>query len=197
MRANPSMSGLRRRASGMTLIELIVAVAVLAILVAIAVPSFREISLRNRSTNAVNGLLADLALARSEAVKQQRNAYVTAAGGDWNAGWSVWVDANNNNANDGPPNEPALREQGHLNNPDMDTSNQFTLQAVIGATAGGGSTPQVGFGPMGQAVDPDTGARFALCRPDGDANKSVGVQIELSGRAASMRDLTILGLGCS
>lgn len=196
MRAKPSGPG-RLAVSGVTLIELIVAVAVLAILITIAVPSFREISLRNRSTSAVNGLLADLALARSEAVKQQRNAYVTAVGGDWNDGWAVWVDANNNNANDGPPNEPALREQGHLNNPDMDTSNRFTLRAVAGATAGGSAAPQVAFGPMGQAVEPADGARFALCRPDGDASKSVGIQIELSGRAASTRDLSILGLGCS
>lgn len=180
--------------AGFTLIELIIAVAILAILLALAAPTFAEISLRSRSTNAVNALVGDLALARSEAVKRARTAYVS-ANGNWNDGWQVWVDENNDGVRGGA-DEEVLKEQGAINDPDMATSIRFTLRAVGGATAGSTAITQVGFGTLGQTAEPNNGARFALCRPDGDAAGSVGVQVELSGRAASQRNLSTLGLGC-
>src|SRR5690606_14778958 len=81
-----------RPVTGFTVIELIITVAVLAILIAVATPSFRELSLNNRTTSATNNLLADLALARNEAVKTARPAFVSARG-TWSEGWIVWVDA--------------------------------------------------------------------------------------------------------
>jgi prepilin-type N-terminal cleavage/methylation domain-containing protein len=180
--------------AGFTLIELIIAVAILAILLALAAPTFAEISLRSRSTNAVNALVGDLALARSEAVKRARTAYVS-ANGNWTDGWQVWVDENNDGVRGGA-DEDVLKEHGAINDPDMATSIRFALRAVGGATAGSTAITQVGFGTLGQTAEPNDGARFALCRPDGDAAASVGVQVELSGRAASQRNLATLGLGC-
>ena len=45
------------RCAGFTLIELIIAVAVIALLAAIAYPSYREILMRSRRTDAVTSLL--------------------------------------------------------------------------------------------------------------------------------------------
>ena len=73
---------------------------------------------------------------------------------------------------------------------------RFSLRAVQGATAGSAAITRVGFGTLGQADDPDDGARFAVCRPDGDAAASTGIQVEMSGRAGSQRNLGGLGLGC-
>jgi prepilin-type N-terminal cleavage/methylation domain-containing protein len=182
------------RPAGFTLIELIIAVAILAILVALATPSFTEISLRNRSTNTVNALIGDLALARSEAVKRARTGYVT-ANGNWNDGWQVWVDENGDGVRGGP-DEPVLKEQGAINNPDLAAAARFALRAVGGANAGNGAINQVGFGTLGQAAQPDNGARFALCRPDNNIGRSVGIRVELSGRAASQRNLATLALSC-
>lgn len=179
--------------AGVTLIELIIVVAVLAILISIAVPSFQEISLRNRSSSAANSLLADLALARNEAVKNARTAFIEARGG-WSEGWIVWVDTDGN-GNRGA-NESVLRQQGPIDSPDMDTSNAFVLRAVNGTSAGGSDLVRIGFASLGQIREPGDGARFTICRPDGDAEKSVGIRIDLSGRAESVRDLRVLNLGC-
>jgi type IV fimbrial biogenesis protein FimT len=183
-----------RPTAGFTVIELIITVAVLAILVAVATPSFRELSLNNRTTSATNNLLADLALARNEAVKVARTGYVGAAGSGWSDGWAVWVDANGNGSQDA--DEPNLREQGPVDSEAISAENAFALRAVGGATAGTTAITRVGFGPMGQVRDPVDGARFAICRPDGDRQKSAGIRIDLSGRAQSMRGLDGLGVAC-
>lgn len=178
---------------GFTLVELMIALAVLAILVAVATPSFREMSLNNRSTTVINSLLADLALARNEAVKAGRNAHVTARSGVWNQGWELWIDANGNGSRDGA-DEPVLKEYDAING-SHGADNSFTLRAVGGVS--GAAADEIVFGAMGQTRQPDDGARVTLCRPDGDPDRSTGIRIDLSGRAQSVRNLSGLGLGCS
>jgi len=86
------------RPSGFSLIELVVTLAVLATLVALALPSFQETLRRNRVATATNELLASLALARTEALKGLGPAGLCASidgatcatSTDWAAGWLVW-----------------------------------------------------------------------------------------------------------
>lgn len=87
-----TMPGNRKPASqGFTLVELLVTVAVLAIALGIAVPSFQSFVSRNRLAATTNELVSALALARSEAVK--RATRVTVASADWDDGWEVFVDS--------------------------------------------------------------------------------------------------------
>jgi type IV fimbrial biogenesis protein FimT len=74
---------------GLTLIELMVVVALLAIVAAIAAPGMRSFAAGMRIKSLANELTSDLLVARSEALK--RNASVTVApnGSGWQAGWSV------------------------------------------------------------------------------------------------------------
>lgn len=87
-----------RVSRGFTLIELMVTLAVLAIIVGIAAPSFATLVQGNRSATVSQELLGALQLARSEAVKRRglvqvcrRNAEgsACATGTDWSAGWLV------------------------------------------------------------------------------------------------------------
>lgn len=66
-RARPAMVP---RARGFSLIELMVAVAILAILLALAVPSFQDMIQRNRVRTAAADLTDALNLTRSEAIKR-------------------------------------------------------------------------------------------------------------------------------
>jgi type IV fimbrial biogenesis protein FimT len=60
-----------RNSSGFTLIELMVAIAILGILAGIGIPAFQNMTLNNRITTTTNGLLGVLQLARSEAVTKR------------------------------------------------------------------------------------------------------------------------------
>lgn len=85
---------------GFTLIELVVTLAVAAILTTIAVPSFRGFVESNRLTAVTNDLIADFQLARSEALKRSANTIICksadgascTAAGTWNSGWIVFAD---------------------------------------------------------------------------------------------------------
>jgi len=82
---------------GFTLIELMVTIAVMAILLAVAIPSFNDVLLGNKLTAHANNLVASTFIARSEAIK--RNVAVTlcassdgancATSGGWEQGWIV------------------------------------------------------------------------------------------------------------
>lgn len=89
-----------RRQAGFTLVELLVALAVAAILLAAGVPSFRSTIVSNRLTSTTNDLVGTLAQARSEAIR--RGARVTvcissngtscATTGSWEQGWISFLD---------------------------------------------------------------------------------------------------------
>ncbi len=58
----------KRRSSGFSLTEVAVVMSIVAILLAIGLPSFKYVTASNRVSTEVNGLLGDLQFARSLAV---------------------------------------------------------------------------------------------------------------------------------
>jgi type IV fimbrial biogenesis protein FimT len=78
-----------RRTRGFTLIEVMTVVAMLAVVAALAAPSFRAISGTMNAKSAAFDLIADLATARSEAIKLNQQTTLAAVGGDWAQGWRV------------------------------------------------------------------------------------------------------------
>lgn len=86
------------RCRGVTLVELLVTIAILAILVAIGFPSFQSSMRSNRLAAANNELMASLSLARSEAVRSTRGGGICGStdgetcSGRWVDGWIVWQD---------------------------------------------------------------------------------------------------------
>lgn len=106
--------------SGFTLVELVIAMVVAAILLAIAIPSFDRLIRNNRMASAVNGLAGAVHLARMEAVR--RNKRVTVCKGSanngcansngWEQGWIVFEDSNGDANYDS--GEDLLREHESL-----------------------------------------------------------------------------------
>lgn len=93
---------------GFTLIEMLVALAVIALLCAIAPPALSNLIEGQQLKTAETNLAAALTYARTESIKRQRPVLVIATGSDWALGWRVFADLNNNGQLDG--SEPALLE---------------------------------------------------------------------------------------
>lgn len=154
--------GRRAYADGLTIIELLVTVVIVAILFAVAVPSFRNASLGSRLSASANDLLASVQLARSEAIK--RNVAVTlcassdgascAASGGWEQGWIVVAAA------------AVVQRQQSL--PDG-----FLLSQA------GGTVP-LNFQPIGIGA---TAATFTVCRDDPDGSQERVVTVSAAGSA--------------
>lgn len=81
--------GRRAFAAGFTLIEAMVVIAVVAVIMAIAAPSFREFVLSQQLRAAASDLHGDLLRARSEAVKRNEGITVSRIGSSWSNGWRV------------------------------------------------------------------------------------------------------------
>ena len=93
---------LRPAARGLTLIELMITLAIAALLVSVAVPSFVTMVQRNRVATVVNSLVGDLQFARSEAIKRglpvslcpSSNGSSCLGTSAWHSGWIVFPDDN-------------------------------------------------------------------------------------------------------
>jgi type IV fimbrial biogenesis protein FimT len=155
---------------GFTLIELIVTMAVLAILMALAAPSFEMVFNSNRLTANANQLLTGLQSARMEAVRRNARVVVcrndtpdaalacNAAAGAWQ-GWMSFVDdgAGGGTARDGVLNgAEAVLSSGNFTAPSQ-------LQA---SPAISGANQLISFSPDGRAYSNANAllrARFAFC----------------------------------
>ena len=86
-------------AKGFTLIELMVTVALVAILMAVAVPSMTTFQRNAQLTSFSNTLLSAINAARGEAMKRGRYAMVVPSdGSNWSSGWVVFVDIDRSQA---------------------------------------------------------------------------------------------------
>lgn len=110
-----------RKGRGFTLVELLIAVAVAAILLSIGVPSFSRVLDTTRLSDATNTLLSSMKRARSEAIK--RNGRVTlcksldgvscSATGGWEQGWIMFQDSNHDG--DRSRDEPVIERVQAMN----------------------------------------------------------------------------------
>ncbi|MCP4390002.1 MAG: prepilin-type N-terminal cleavage/methylation domain-containing protein [Gammaproteobacteria bacterium] len=96
-----------KKNSGFNLLELVIVLALVAIVVSIAIPSMRTFSQNDRLITNINSMVGHLAYARSEAVKRSQQVSVcvssdsqdavpSCTGGSWEDGWVVYIDADAN-----------------------------------------------------------------------------------------------------
>lgn len=131
------------RRSGLTMIEAMVVLAILGILLAVATPGMRSFIGTMNSKSVAFDLVADLALARAEAIKRNRSVVVGAIGGDWSNGWTIRVtgDANALRARDalgsaltvsnGSITSVTFRANGRLSDDTIDTNLKWTIKSSI------------------------------------------------------------------
>lgn len=149
--------------SGFTLPELITTLAVVSIVTTTAIPGMQSLVQNNRMTTQVNTLVANLHLARSEAVKRgQRTTLCQSPDGiscgtsnDWHDGWILFTDPNHNHVFD--QNETLIRVQ-----------QKMTGNTTIKLTRSFGINHYMFYEPTGFT---DTNGRFTFCDKSGQAKK--------------------------
>jgi type IV fimbrial biogenesis protein FimT len=97
----------RSQQRGFTLFELMVSIMILALLVGLAVPTFKSITANSRTSAATNNLASALAVSRSEALRQSTTVSIcpsddqaTCDVTDWTKGWIAFLDFNANGSFD-------------------------------------------------------------------------------------------------
>jgi type IV fimbrial biogenesis protein FimT len=163
--------GQRRSNLGVTLFELIVTIAIIAILGAFALPAMRELQVRTTVTATTNELVVALNMARAEAVKRGRNVSIVAEGGNWNNGWSV---------QEVGAIEAILRRAALPQN-----------YRITAASTGGGASTAVLFNGAGALVAA-TSFDFNVCRPSDSPSAAESRRIIINGAGSirSRRDTT-------
>jgi len=166
------------RAGGFTLVEMMMALLVLAVLLAVAAPGFYELIKNNRMLSQVYAMRAALNGARSEALAQR--SFVTlchsedgaTCGGDWNEGYVAFVDADGDGAVD-DPNSPTGDRVFFAKVVDSDT---------LEIDYSGGD--RVLFDSRGYTADSSQGI-FTFCEIRG-SSKARGVVVGASGMVRAM-----------
>ncbi len=154
-----------RLAGGFTLIELMVTIAIAAILMSMAAPSFRSMLVNNRMSAAANGFFNALNYARNTALSGNTTIVVcpvgafnsTTCGASWAAGWMV----------QNPGTSPATILQS------------WTLAANAPTLTSPNCATSVSFNSRGIA---GTVAQFKLCDSRG-ANYARSVLVQATGLA--------------
>lgn len=135
---------------GFTLVELMITIAVAAILAAIAIPSFQNATLSSRLNTLANNFVASVHLARSEAIKRNTAVSLSAVSGGWQNGWVVQTGT------------IVIYTQAPL-------PSGFLLSQSVG-------TPSIVFQPTGVGA---TDANLTLCRanPLGTLQRTITVSV--------------------
>ena len=169
--------------AGFTLVELLLVVAVVAVLQSLAAPSLAGMANSMRLSTATNSLFSSLLLARSEAIKRNSRAVVckSATGnacittGGWEQGWIVFHDANNN----------AALDAGE----DVESREQALPQPIL-LTGNGPVASYVSYTPMG-TTSYTSGAfqsgTLTICTQSSSSVPAREIKISSTGRPRTLK----------
>jgi type IV fimbrial biogenesis protein FimT len=167
---------------GFSIVELMITIFVAAILMGLALPSFRELTIRSNITQANNQLVLALNTARSEAVRRGTWVEVvntTSSTNKWTAGWQIIADTNFSQTF---TSDPIVALQGGV------PTGYSVCGNATGATGIGGNWTVI-FNASG-ALTQSTSFDINVNRPDGNKTQAARITVLGSGEVTSRKDTT-------
>jgi len=150
---NAVMRARKPQQNGVTLVELIFTIAIMAIILAMAIPNLRTMIVSSRLTSQTNTLIGALSMARSEAIKRNNLVIMARTGANWQDGWNIFVDLDADNAFD-VNNEPEIQRYEAI-------SSGFSIRPT------GVFTNRAVYRPDGRIT---ANGHFDTCSPAGDTD---------------------------
>lgn len=152
-----------RPGHGVTLVELMVTLAVMAILATVAGPSFFNMIATNRMANQTNELVAALNAAKSEAIRRAQPITLRANDdgnpNDFHSGWSTFTDADA----DGTPASSVTEADGTI----LQSMSRFPGNTTMTRVTRSGTTPNFTYSPATSSV---SGRQYVTFLPRGSLN---------------------------
>ena len=165
-------------AKGFTIVELMVTVAVLAIVTAVALPNFNEFITKTRVDNEVSELYRLLLTARNTAINSDQNVTIcplaanSTCNNDWHKELSVFTDLNSNGIYEPANNEELIKVKAAISSGDKLEYGQNSLVYM----------------PTGRLSGSADAEPFKYC-PGSGAEHARGIEVSASGRFYSTSDI--------
>jgi type IV fimbrial biogenesis protein FimT len=166
--------------SGFTLIELMIAVAVLGVLVAVGIPSFSKLIAENRMAGVTNEFTASLQLARSEAVRRGGTVSVRSVSGaeTFQTGWNVFAETASSGSTGTYDTGDTYVQQASTVGGKTVISRTDSSWAVDTSSS---ARMYIAFNSRG-ALASGAAAYFRLCDSGNTSIKGRGVSVSVTGR---------------
>lgn len=172
--------GRLRTSIGFTLIELMIVLTIAGILMVVGIPMLTDFVADQRVRTVASDINSEIAFARAKAIEASRRVYIQRTGANWNNGWRIYIDNNNNAAFDAGDEEVKVFNG-------FPPGNVYVCSNVADFAA------QVAFRPDGRVVrtvaaGANDGIYIVDTRADVDPsnNKVRGLLFGVSGRAAAV-----------
>jgi len=140
----------RLPASGFTIVEMMIAIAIVTVLTAIALPNLTQFLARNNLAGATNEIIAGINQARAEAIARSSTVTICPSNngnrcnnGNWERGWLVFSDPNANRAFDAGEDAIAISSGVGSASIDVDGLNaglSFNATGILNGFAAGNIT---------------------------------------------------------